>query len=85
MSNDQFGDQPVVEKLYTEDKKPRRPRMSKQSVLKFRDWMDIDGRYLLKPVVIQEKYKTEENVDLLLNFIRTTKRSMIQQHRSDIS
>ena len=62
--------------------KPRRPRMTKQSVLKFREWMNTDDRYLLKPAVIQERYKNEENVDLLLNFIRTTKRSLIQENKT---
>ena len=62
--------------------KPRRPRITKQSVLKFREWMNTDDRYLLKPAVIQERYKNEENVDLLLNFIRTTKRSLIKENKT---
>lgn len=82
MSTSEIAEQIVVEQLNTDSPKTRRPRMTKQSVMKFRDWMNTDNRYLLKPAIIQERYKNEENVDLLLNFIRTTKRSLIQENNS---
>lgn len=82
MSMSEIAEQIVVEQLNTDSPKTRRPRMTKQSVMKFRDWMNTDNRYLLKPAIIQERYKNEENVDLLLNFIRTTKRSLIQENNS---
>ena len=82
MSTSEVAEQIVVEQLNTDSPKTRRPRMTKQSVMKFRDWMNTDNRYLLKPAIIQERYKNEENVDLLLNFIRTTKRSLIQENNS---